>query len=71
MLLQSCLSVHVNGVARQVSFVRGALPAEIEWLRVVDLRIADASVDLPLRRHAYDVGITVLREGDVEAVSVQ
>jgi starvation-inducible DNA-binding protein len=61
MLLQACPSVHVNGLARQVSFVRTVLPAELEWLRIVNLRVADASLDLLLRRHAHDVGITVLR----------
>jgi glycogen debranching enzyme len=72
LLLQSCLGIHVNGTARQVSFVRGILPAELEWLRIVNLRIVDASVDLLLTRHAHDVGITVLRrEGDVEVVAVK
>jgi glycogen debranching enzyme len=72
LLLQSCLGIHVNGTARQVSFVRGILPAELEWLRIVNLRVVDASVDLLLTRHAHDVGITVLRrEGDVEVVAVK
>ena len=72
LLLQSCLGIHVNGTARQVSFVRGILPAELEWLRIVNLRVVDASVDLLLTRHAHDVGITVLRrDGDVEVVAVK
>ena len=72
LLLQSCLGIHVSGNGRQVSFVRGVLPADLEWLRIVNLRVVDASVDLLLTRHAHDVGITVLRrEGDVEVVAVK
>ena len=72
LLLQACLGVHVNGTARQISFVHTVLPPALEWLRIVNLRVADASVDLLLRRHAHDVGITVLRrEGDVEVVAVK
>ncbi len=72
MLLQACLGVHVSGTARQVSFIRTLLPPELEWVRIMNLRVADASVDLLLRRHPHDVGITVLRrEGDVEVVAVK
>jgi glycogen debranching enzyme len=72
LLLQACLGVHVDGTARQVSFIRSVLPPDIEWLRIDNLRVADASVDLLLRRYTHDVGITVLRrEGDVEVVAVK
>jgi hypothetical protein len=72
MLLQACLGVHVNGTARQVSFIRTLLPEDLQWVRIMNLRVADASVDLLLRRHPHDVGITVLRrEGDVEVVAVK
>ena len=72
LLLQACLGVYVDGITRQVSFVRSVLPPDIEWLRIDNLRVAGASVDLLLRRYAHDVGITVLRrEGDVEVVAVK
>jgi glycogen debranching enzyme len=72
MLLQACLGVHVSGTARQVSFIRTLLPEELAWVRIMNLHVADASVDLLLRRHPHDVGITVLRrEGDVEVVAVK
>jgi len=55
-----------------VSFAHAVLPEELEWLRIIDLRIADASVDLLLTRHAHDVAITVLRrDGNVEIVAVK
>jgi glycogen debranching enzyme len=72
LLLQSCLGVRVDGTSRQVSFVRTVLPEHLDWVRVNNLRIGDASLDLLLTRQAHDVGISVLRrEGDVEVVAVK
>ena len=71
-LLQAVLGVQVDALARRVSFTRGVLPEELEWLRIVNLRISDARVDLLLTRHAHDVGLTVLRrDGDVEVVVIK
>jgi hypothetical protein len=47
------------------------LPESIEWLRITNVSVRDASVDLLLTRHPFDVGITVLRrEGELEIVTV-
>jgi hypothetical protein len=71
-VLQACLGLRIDAVRRRISFSRAALPEAIEWLRIDNLAVQDASVDLMLRRHAYDVGVTVLRrDGDVEIVAVQ
>jgi glycogen debranching enzyme len=70
--LQACLGLQIDARRRRVSFSRAALPETIEWLRLGNLSVGSASVDLLLRRHAYDVGVTVLRrDGDVEIVAVQ
>lgn len=72
LLLQACLGLRIDAAQRRVSFSRAALPETLEWLRIANLSIAGASVDLLLTRHAYDVGVTVLRrDGDVEIVSVK
>ena len=48
------------------------LPQSLEWVRLANLVIADARLDLLLTRHEHDVGITVLRrEGEVEIVTVK
>jgi glycogen debranching enzyme len=68
--LQACLGVQVDMTERQVSFVHTVLPSELNWLRITNLRVADASVDLLLERHPHDVGITVLRrEGEVKVLA--
>jgi glycogen debranching enzyme len=65
-LVQACLGMRVDAEARRVSFTRAVLPEEIEWLRIMNLTVGPASVDLLLTRHTYDVGVTVLRrDGDL------
>ena len=65
--LQACLGLTINTSARRVSFEHPQLPEAIDWLRIVNLTVGTASVDLLLTRHAHDVGVTVLRrDGDVQ-----
>ena len=72
LLMQACLGVRVDAIGRQVSFGHAVLPEDLDWLRIVNLRVAGARVDLLLTRHPHDVGITVLRrDGDVEVVAVK
>jgi glycogen debranching enzyme len=72
LLLQACLGLQIDATARRVSFAHAVLPEQLESVRILDLPVADARVDLLLTRHAHDVGITVLRrDGDVEIVAVK
>jgi glycogen debranching enzyme len=72
MLLSACLNLHVDAPKRRVSLNRAMLPESIEWVRLSNLSIGEASIDLLLTRHAHDVGITVLsRRGEVEIVHVR
>ena len=72
MLLGACLGLGIDAAARRLSFRRAMLPDRIEWLRLTNMTIVDAKVDLLLTRHAHDVGIQVLRrEGNVEIVAVK
>jgi glycogen debranching enzyme len=72
LLLQACLGLRIEAAARRVSLSRAVLPDSIDWLRIVNLSVAGATVDLLLTRHTHDVGVTVLRrDGDVEIVTVQ
>jgi glycogen debranching enzyme len=72
LLLQACLGVHVDATKRCVAFTRTVLPECIESLRLVNLRVGDASVDLLLTHHASDVGITVLRrDGQLEVIAIK
>lgn len=72
LLLASCLGLRIDAPERRFSLHRAVLPEGIEWVRLTNLTIADARLDLLLTRHQHDVGITVLRrEGEVEIVSVK
>jgi glycogen debranching enzyme len=72
MFLGSCLGLEIDAAARRVWFRRAMLPDRIDWIRLTNLSVLDAKVDLLLTRHAQDVGIEVLRrEGDVEVLTVK
>jgi glycogen debranching enzyme len=66
-LLQSCLGVEIDAVRRRVTLGRAVLPESIEWVRVSQLRVADAAVDLRFERHGQEVSVEIEgRRGDVE-----
>jgi glycogen debranching enzyme len=72
MLLQACLGLHISAADRTVFLRRAVLPDNVEWVRLTNLAVADARVDLLLTRHTHDVGITVLdRQGEIEIVAIQ
>jgi glycogen debranching enzyme len=72
LLLQACLGIRVDAPSRRLSFAQSRLPEQVEWVRIHDLRVGEAHVDLLLTRHPHDVGITVLqRRGDVEIVALK
>jgi hypothetical protein len=72
MLLAACLGLEIDAAGRRVSFRRAMLPERLDWVRLTNLSVGDATLDLLLTRHAHDVGIQVLsREGDVEIVSIR
>jgi glycogen debranching enzyme len=72
LLLQACLGLEVNSVQRQICFHYPLLPEFLAEVKLTNLRVGDAVVDLLLRRHGSDVGINVLRrEGAVQILMVK
>jgi glycogen debranching enzyme len=72
LLLQACLGVRADALSKRVSFSHAVLPEDVDWLRILNLSIGSASVDLLLARHASGVGVTVLRrDGELEILSVK
>ena len=66
-LLQACLGLSFSAERPQIRFRHPQLPDWLGHVRINNLRVGNAVVDLALRRHPHDVGINVLRkEGDVE-----
>jgi hypothetical protein len=67
MLLQACLGLSIDAPASRVCFTYPVLPRSLSEVRIKQLRVGDASVDILLLRHDDDVGINILRRtGNVE-----
>src|SRR4029077_12890732 len=69
LLLSACLGMRVRAAERQICFASPLLPGSLDYLKIENLKIADASVDLLVRR--YDSGSTVeilRKQGQVEIV---
>jgi glycogen debranching enzyme len=72
LLLQACLGLSVHGHPPQVSFSYPRLPPFLQEVRISNLRVGQASVDLFIRRHAQDVSISIARrQGQVEILTVK
>jgi glycogen debranching enzyme len=72
LLLEACIGLQVDATRGRVSFRRGTLPADIDWLLLSNLAVGSARVDLRLERHPHDLGVRVLRrEGRAEIVAVK
>ena len=70
LLVQACLGLRVNALEQRVTFAHAVLPEEIDWIRIINLSVGRASIDLLLTRHTYDVGVTVLRrEGNLTIIA--
>jgi glycogen debranching enzyme len=72
LLLQASLGLDIDANRRCITFRQAALPETIERLRLTNLVVGDARVDLALERHANDVAVSIVnRVGDVELVGVK
>jgi hypothetical protein len=67
LLLQACLGLRVDGVERRIRFDHARLPDTLDWVRIENLTVQHARVDVELTRRLDDVTVTILRrDGDVE-----
>jgi glycogen debranching enzyme len=71
LLFQACLGLEINGPEAQIYLNRPQLPAFLGELRIHNLDVAGAKVDLLLVRHEHDVGVEVLRrDGEAQILVV-
>jgi glycogen debranching enzyme len=69
-LLQACMGLGFDPENRHVIFNRPVLPEFLDEVRLTGLSIADARIDVQLRRTGTDVAVNVLsRQGDIWATS--
>jgi glycogen debranching enzyme len=71
MLLEAALGLSIDARSGEITFVHPELPPWLDRLRIENLSVGAARVDLLAERHPHDVGVTVLRRsGDVRVVHV-
>ena len=69
MLLRAALGISIRAAERVIRFSNPALPPNLEEVMIAGLRVADAKVDLLIRRYRESVAIDVThREGEIEIV---
>lgn len=69
MLLRAALGLSIRAADRVIRFSNPALPANLDELRIENLSVQDASVDVLVRRHQEGVSVEVTdRNGEVEVV---
>ena len=62
----------IHAPEAKVLFTYPMLPVFLHELQIKNLQVGKASVDLHVRRHKLDVGVTVMhRQGDIEVVVVK
>ena len=69
LLLRAALGISIRAPERIIRFSNSVLPPDLEEVTIENLRVADATVDLQVRRHREGVGVEVLRrDGEIEVV---
>lgn len=72
LVLQSCLGLSISAKESRVYFNYAALPEALPEIRIRNLRVGNASVDLAFHRHAETAGVEILRRtGDLEIVALR
>src|SRR5579883_2447567 len=72
LVLQSCLGLSIHAKQSRIYLHHTALPEALPQVRIRNLRIGKASVDLAFERHAETVGFDILRrDGEIEIVAVR
>jgi glycogen debranching enzyme len=72
MLLQAALGLEVCATSRSIRFTRAKLPDFLDEVRLSDVRVGDATVDLILERQHNDVSINILkRTGQLEIIAIK
>jgi glycogen debranching enzyme len=69
LLLQACLGLQINAPERKIYFSGSVLPPFLKQIKIKNLMVGRASLDVELTYHPNDVGINVVRrKGPVEVI---
>jgi hypothetical protein len=71
-VLQACLGLSINARESRIYLRHSALPEALQRVRIRNLRIGDATVDIDFHRHAETVGFDIPRRtGEIEVVALR
>jgi glycogen debranching enzyme len=72
LMLQSCLGLSICATENRIFLYHTSLPESLQSVRVHNLRVGAASVDLAFERHAETVGLNILqRKGNLEIIALK
>lgn len=72
MVLQACLGLFIDARESRIYLRHTALPESLAEVRIRNLKVGNASLDLILKRYAETVGVDILRRsGDVEVIAIR
>jgi len=72
LILQSCLGLEIRARESRIYLHFTALPESLRHVRIRNLRVGDACVDLSFERYAETVGLDIpRRSGEIEIVSMR
>jgi len=72
MLLQACLGLEIRASESRIYLHHAELPEKLQHIRIRNLRVGSASVDLACDRYADTVSVNILRRsGTVEIVAMR
>ena len=72
MLLQACLGLSIDAINQRVCFTNPALPSYLREVRIYNLKVGSARLDMHIKYHPEDVGINIVnRQGRVEVVVIK
>jgi glycogen debranching enzyme len=61
LMLQACLGMSIHGAEERIRFSNPTLPQFLQEIKIDNLRVGKATVDLMIERHPQDVSVRVLR----------
>lgn len=71
-LLQACMGLSINAQQQRLTLRSPSLPPFLEEVRLENLKVGEATIDLVLQRYTRSVGVDVTRrEGEVEVVAIK
>ena len=62
MLLQACLQIEINAIAKLIVFNRPQLPTYIEKIIIKNIRLGEDYLHFELYKHEYDVGFHIIHK---------